>query len=116
MKKKTVYILVAIAIIVIGYYLYKRHHQSADEPAPADSPADAPAVEENPNAEVIENEDKDVAPKANVRRIAPKNDDELPKTSKTTPVKEKVPRFGQRVITAVPSQSTGKKLIIDGKH
>lgn len=119
MKKKYLYILIALSVLGIGFFLYNRHKKATKvqenaEPASEPTPVEIPQENKDEEAEpAVTTETPKAAPK---RKAQAQDNDEPVSTEKINPTKTKVPRYGQKVITAVPQKPSGKKLIIDGKH
>ena len=119
MKKKYLYILIALAVLAIGFFLYKRHKKTTkvqEDAEPASEPTPVETPQENKNEETepaVTTETPKTAPK---RKAQTQENDEPVSTEDVKPAKNRVPRYGQRVITAVPQKPSGKILIIDGKH
>lgn len=119
MKKKYLYILVTLAVLAIGFFLYNRHKKTTkvqEGCKPPSKPTSVETPQENKSEEaepVVTTETPKVAPK---RKAQTQENDEPVSTEDIKPTKNRVPRYGQRVITAVPQKPSVKKLIIDGKH
>ena len=119
MKKKYIYILIALAVFAIGYFLYKRHKKTTKEqadtkPASETTPVEKPQENKSAEAEpAVTTETPKAAPK---RKAQAQDDNEPVSAEDSKPAKTKVPRYGQKVITAVPIKPSSNKLVIDGKH
>ena len=113
MKKKCIYILIALAVLAVGYFLYKRHKKTTNKQEDT-APVVTPQQKEDIDTDDAGDTD---SPNATPKRKAQAQvDDEPVSTEDVKPTKTKVPRYGQKVITAVPYKPSVKKLIIDGKH